>query len=215
MRTGWSKQEHVLVRQKGLREFELTARQRGRAVDRALVGAAADGDVEGVNDLLRAGANVDAAVAGDGSPLIAAARAGMLDIVQLLLDRGADPNMPVPGDGNAIIAAAREGRTAIVELLLQRGAYVDEVADGDENALMQASGAGRLEMVKLLVARGANVNVHVSVAGAIGVSRDPATGAVITTRDPSDSEWRSPLSMARRGGHKAVVEYLIGAGAQD
>jgi hypothetical protein len=29
----------------------------------------------------------------------------------------------------------------------------------------------------------------------------------------SSGEWRSPLSMAKRGGHQAVVEYLISRGA--
>jgi hypothetical protein len=30
-----------------------------------------------------------------------------------------------------------------------------------------------------------------------------------------ESEWRSPLSMARQGGHEAVVAFLISLGAQE
>ena len=89
--------DSLVVGVEGYKLFKVApkAAKRGRAVDRALVEAAGDGDVEGVNDLLAAGANVDAAIDGDGSPLIAAAREGQLAIVRLLLDRGADPNMTV------------------------------------------------------------------------------------------------------------------------
>jgi beta-lactamase regulating signal transducer with metallopeptidase domain len=211
-RGGWSTQEFLIERSGG-GEVLLTERRRGRAVDRALVEAAGDGDVQGVNDLLVANADVNAAIVGDGSPLIAAARAGRLEMVRLLLDRGADPKMPVPGDGNPIIGAAIEGRPAVVELLLQRGADINQVVDGDENALIQVSGRGQLDMVKLLVSRGANVNAQVWVAESLEVTLDESTGKVVQHRS-SDGEWRSPLSEARRGGHTAVIDYLIATGAQ-
>jgi beta-lactamase regulating signal transducer with metallopeptidase domain len=195
------------------KEGKFAERRQSRAVDRALVEAAADGDVQGVNDLIAANANVNAAVAGDGSPLIAAAKAGQLEMVRLLLDRGADPKMPVPGDGIPIIGAAIEGRPAVVELLLQRGADVNQVVDGDENALIQVSGRGQIDMVKLLVSHGANVNAQVWLADSVEVTLDRSTGKVVQHQS-SDGEWRSPLSEARRGGHTAVVDYLIAAGAQ-
>jgi bla regulator protein blaR1 len=171
-------------------------RARGSRLDRALVEAAEAGDVEDVTSLLASGANLNASVDGDGSPLIAAARHGHLSLVTMLLDRGADPNLAVPGDGNALIMAAREGHVAIVTLLLDRGANIDDVVDGDENALIQASGHGALDVVKLLVARGADVNARVQVQERFG------------------DEWRTPLSMAERGRHQAVVEFLKSAGAR-
>jgi ankyrin repeat protein len=173
-------------------------RPRVARMDRALVEAAGDGELEDVRDLLDNGGNVNAAVDGDGSPLIAAARDGHAEVVRLLLDRGADPNLGVPGDGNALIMAAREGHLSIVVLLLDRDAAIDQVVPGDENALIQASGAGELEVVKLLIARGADVNARVSVA-------DPYSRR--------NGEWRTPLSMAERGNHRAVVEFLKSAGA--
>lgn len=166
--------------------------------ERALVAAAEDGDVEELRWLLEAGANVDAAVYGDGSPLIIAAREGHLAAVTLLLDHGADPNMGVEGDGSPLIMAAREGHLQIVELLLARGAAIDQVVPGDENALIQASGAGELDVVKLLVGRGADVNARVWV--------DPAF-------ERPNGEWRTPLSQARRAGHRAVESFLRSAGA--
>jgi hypothetical protein len=175
-------------------------RSRVRGVDRALYEAAENGDLDEVVQLLQAGANVNAAIDGDGSPLIAAARTNRLSVLRLLLDRGADPNMPVEGDGSPLIAAASEGADAAVALLLDRGAQIDLVVPGDENALIQASGNGHLEIVKLLVARGANVNARAWAESA---------------RERPSGEWRTPLSMAREGRHTAVVAFLLSAGARE
>jgi beta-lactamase regulating signal transducer with metallopeptidase domain len=169
-------------------------------LDRALYESAEEGDVDAIAKLLDAGADVNAAIGGDGSPLIGAARQGRLDAVRLLLDRGADPNGAVRGDGNPLIMAASEGHSDVVELLLDRGASIDQILPGDENALIQASGHGQLPVVKLLVARGADVNARAWAA------RSP---------DGEEGEWRTPLSMARAGKHEAVVAFLLSAGARD
>jgi ankyrin repeat protein len=174
--------------------------RRGPRADRQLLRAASRGEVEQIAALLNAGANVNATFDGDGSPLIVAAREGHLAAVGLLLDRGADPNLAVPGDGNPIIMAAREGRLDVVTLLLSRGAHVDQMVEGDENALIQASGSGHLDVVKLLVTRGADVNARAWAEG---------------SSDGRDGEWRTPLSMARKGRHAAVVAFLQSAGARD
>ena len=172
--------------------------RRDRALDRALFEAADRGDIADMTDLLNSGASANASLPGDGSPLIAAGRRGRLDAVVLLLDHGADPNMSVPGDGSPLIAAAREGRTDVVRLLLDRGADVELVVPGDENPLIQASGSGRIDVARLLVSRGANVNTRV------WVDRRFQSAA---------GEWRSPLSMARRGRNEAMVQYLLSQGA--
>jgi beta-lactamase regulating signal transducer with metallopeptidase domain len=174
--------------------------RRPRGLDRALYEAAESGDIAEIDQLLQAGADVNAAIDGDGSPLIAAARRRRLEVVRHLLDRGADANMPVPGDGSPIIAAAKEGATAVVALLLDRGAEIDRMVPEDENALIQASERGRLEVVRLLIARGADVNARAWAEGA---------------RERPGGEWRTPLSMARRGGHADVVSALVAAGARE
>jgi bla regulator protein blaR1 len=171
------------------------------ALDEALLKAAKKGKLAEITALLDAGADVNAALDGDGSPLIVAAGAGEIKAVMLLLGRGADPNMGVEGDGNPIIAAAGEGHEDVVKLLLDRGANIDMVVAGDENALIQASGSGHLNVVKLLVSRGANFNARVWVDLNYGGQR---TG-----------EWRTPLSEARKGRQTAVIEFLISAGARD
>jgi ankyrin repeat protein len=206
--------------------------RRATALDRALYEAAEAGDLQDIDELLKNGASVNAVLRGDGTPLLGAARKGRLEavtlllgrgadpnlpapgdgtplivaaaaghanIVSLLLDRGADPNLGVPGDGNPLIMAAGEGRAEMVSLLLERGARMEEVVPGDENALCKASEQGQLNVVKLLVNRRANVNARIWVEHARG----------------QDGEWRSPLIMARRGGHQAVIDFLIASGARE
>jgi beta-lactamase regulating signal transducer with metallopeptidase domain len=167
------------------------------ALDAALYEAVGAGDVPGSRELLDAGADANARVLGDGSPLIAAARRGDLTLAQLLVEHGADANMGVPGDGNPLIAAAADGRAEMVAFLLDRGAEIDRVVEGDENPLITASGEGHLDVVRLLIARGADVNAR-----------------VLADTYPSGQEWRTPLSMARRGRHDAVVAALVAAGAR-
>jgi beta-lactamase regulating signal transducer with metallopeptidase domain len=177
-----------------------TRQHRSTLLDQDLFEAAESGDTSDINRLLDAGANVNCAMEGDGSPLIAAARAGHLAAVRLLLDRGADPNLAVSGDGTPLIMAAREGYADIVALLLDRGASIDKIVPDDENALIQASGEGHIQVVKLLVSRGADVNARAWVDWAVGQPK---------------GEWRTPLSMARKGKHTAVVTFLLSAGARD
>jgi hypothetical protein len=175
-----------------------------RALDARLFEAAEEGNVDDISSLTAAGANVDAVIYGDGSPLIAAARNGRVEAVRLLLDRGADPDLPVRGDGSPLIMAAREGHADIVGLLLDRGARIDQAVPDDENALIQASARGHLPVVQLLVARGADVNARIWVAETYGRSGRRPQG-----------EWRTPLGMARSRGRGAVAAFLESAGARE
>lgn len=164
-----------------------------------LIIAARRGHKEAVALLLASGADPNLASTGDGNPIIVAAQKGHIEVVQLLLDNRADPNIGVPGDGNALIAAAGAGNLEIAQLLLARGARIEDVVEGDENPLIHASEFGQISMVQFLIGRGANVNARVWVP---------------PTDSRSAGEWRSPLSMARRGGHDALVTLLLNAGAR-
>jgi beta-lactamase regulating signal transducer with metallopeptidase domain len=165
----------------------------GSPLAEAIVSAAAKGDIETIDQLLRAGADIDANLPGDGTPLLNASCRGQRAAVRFLLDRGADVNAASPGDGNALIAAATHDQAEIVGLLLDRGARIDEVVPGDENALIGASASGSVNAAELLIHRGANVNARVWV----------------------DGELRTPLNMARRHGHDDVEKLLLDAGARE
>lgn len=100
------------------------------------------------------------------------------------------------------------------------------------NALICASVKGRLEVVKLLVARGADVNAQVwasrtiqfvnaegkTVTGKVsrGEFKRKKDGTVYIVEDtPENGEWRTALIMAKRGGHKDVVDFLLASGARE
>lgn len=162
-----------------------------------MIAASRGGHRDIVKMLIDAGAKIDQGVAGDGNALIRAAGKGDINTVFTLLSAGADPNAAVEGDGNALIMAARGGHTPLVSLLLEHGAEIDAVVPGDENALIRASGNGHLGTVQLLIDQGADVNRQVPVNSWRG-----------------GREIRSPLSMARQGGHDEVVELLVRNGAR-
>ena len=203
-----------------------------RSLDYDLYEAALRGDIDTIPELISSGANVNAAILGDGSPLIAAVRSGKPSVVALLLDRGANPDLAVPGDGNALIAASARGRLDIVEMLLERGANLNDGVGGDGSALIAAAGAGRNEVVALLLDRGADIelvvpgdeNALIQAAGAghLEITRTLVRrGANVNARVWADGsagtggEWRTPLGMARKGRHAAVVEFLVASGARE
>ncbi len=158
-----------------------------------LVKTAESGDLERMKKLLDDGFDVNMVADGDGTALIGAARRGQLKMVEFLLDQNADPNVAAPGDGSPLIAAAQAGETQIVRVLLDAGANRDEIVPGDENPLMQAAWHGRTEVVRLLLDEGADANV----------------------RTWEENDLRTPLRLARRGGHEDVVNMLIAAGAKE
>ena len=172
--------------------------RRVRALDQELYEAALAGDLAGVREMVEAGANANAVIAGDGSPLIAAARSGDLRIAQYLLDHGADAIQPVPGDGSPLIVAAQAGRGDQVVLLVNRGADVNLAVPGDENPLMGAAEGGHLDIVKFLIERGADIHTR-----------------IYNERYDGGSEWRTALSQARKNRHTPVVQYLESLGARE
>ena len=96
--------------------------------------------------------------------------------------------------------------------------------------MIRASEKGHLEVVKLLVARGADVNAQVWASRTsqfVSAEGKTVTGKVsrgefrkkdgkmqIVDDTPEKGEWRTPLSMAERGEHKDVVDFLLASGAR-
>lgn len=203
----------------------------GERLDVALMEAAAKGSLPRLQRLLDQGANSDAVIHGDGSPLIAAARHGRLEAMELLLARGANVDRGVVGDGSPLIVAAQGGHLEAVRLLLDRGADIDLGVPGDGNALIMAAGHGRLETVRFLLDRGAGIEkvvpgdenalIHASENGQAEVVRLLLDrGADVNARvwashgSKGEGEWRTALRMARRNHHDEVVRVLLAAGAR-
>jgi ankyrin repeat protein len=161
---------------------------RGEAVDqldRSLREAAAAGDAERVEALLKTGADPNAldadgitplmvSVVGDiervrgiavkgigeswhkGLPKIIKAMKGDPASAKALLKGGAAVNAATPRGITALDLAALGGNPALVTLLLDHGADANQRAKRGETALMVASVAGQNPIVKLLLGRGAD-----------------------------------------------------------
>ena len=100
-------------------------------VQRRLVKAAHEGELDEMRAALSDGANADGSIYDFYySPLYTAAEAGQSEAARLLLDNEADVNQGDFINGTPLIVAAGNGHKEVVKILLQRGADVCVKADG-------------------------------------------------------------------------------------
>ncbi|MDE3156882.1 MAG: ankyrin repeat domain-containing protein [Acidobacteriota bacterium] len=131
----------------------------------ALHWAALNGDVDLVQMLVYAGANLDATTRlGGYTPLHLAARDGRAAVVEALLKAGASTKTATTSGTTALMLAAGSGSVPAVTALLDHGAEVNarETAKG-ETALMFAAANGRVDAVKVLLQHGADTKIATRV----------------------------------------------------
>jgi hypothetical protein len=191
------------------------------SLDRQLVGAAGRGDVVALRQLIKDGAQVNAADEWGNTALLLAAREGDLETARTLLRAGAE----VDGRGGAFTPlgqAALRGHTHMVRLLLRSGARVDATAQNEHTPLMTAVKLNHPEVVGLLLKAGASTQVKDRTgAGLLLVTINddlPQVMAVLLGHgvDPNqaDADGLSPLYWARQLQREALAIQLVNAGAQ-
>jgi ankyrin repeat protein len=118
-------------------------------------------DVDSVDVLLRAGANVKAATRYGVTPLYLACVNGNAAVIEKLLAAGADPNTALPEGETALMTAARTGGVPAIKALLAHGATVN-VKEGwkGQTALMWAAAENNAEAAKVLIDAGADVKAR-------------------------------------------------------
>jgi ankyrin repeat protein len=120
-----------------------------------LMTAAHAGELERVNSLIAAGADVNARDESGWSPLMKACynaelKRGFAGVVQALIAAGADIEAPIGYGVRPLMLAAGYGETAVVEVLLQAGADVLAKNEGGYTALMMVKQKHYVDMVNLL-----------------------------------------------------------------
>ena len=87
-----------------------------------LIVAAGRGDVKVMNDMIKAGANVNISDDVFGNPIATAASSAHYEAVKLLIYNGADVNVPDHWGMTPLMSAAQGGNPEVVRLLLTKGA---------------------------------------------------------------------------------------------
>ena len=153
-----------------------------------LCAAAAAGQSECCEGLLRREATVTASNLQGVSPLEVAAREGHWSICELMLKEGASLEHQDALGQTPLMVASREGHLGVVELLVSRGAKLEQGDKEGLTALSLASGHSRMEVAKFLLTHGAD----------------------ITT---ADKTGRTPLDLAAHSGDPDLVQLLLDQGA--
>jgi ankyrin repeat protein len=123
--------------------------------------AAAGGDIEGVELLLKKNANPQAASSSGSTALFDAAANRNLDVFRLLLDKGADASHRTKLKQSVLGVAAMYGSEEIVKMLLDRGASVNIQDERGYSPLMYAAYSENMPagVVRMLLAKGADTSV--------------------------------------------------------
>ena len=199
--------------------------QEPTVADRALLQAAATGEVELIGYALDQGADIETRDPRGNTPLLLAARAASAAGVETLVRRGADPGAASDDGWNALHTAAYFGFTDVAKVLVAGGTPVEarEPEYGNTPLLIAARRSSRGVAVVLLDA-GAEIEIRDLEDGntpLINAAFEPlslsllselvARGADVNAAAGRDG--RSPLMAAVARGNRGAVEILLAAGA--
>ena len=174
-------------------------------------------DLETVELLLRAGANVKTANRYGVTPLTLACTNGNAAIVKALLKAGADPNTVVTSGETVLMTAARTGNVESVNALISAGADIKAKENQKgQTALMWAAAEGHTEVVEALIKAGADIHARLSSGFTpllLGV-REGRMGVVraLLKAGADVNETIQPESVARKTGYVYARERVPRAG---
>eukprot|EP00057_Strongylocentrotus_purpuratus_P026850 XP_011681324.1 PREDICTED: ankyrin-1-like [Strongylocentrotus purpuratus] len=195
--------------------------------------AALEGHLEGVDDLIARGANVNKPSKGGLRPLHAAAQEGHAHIVDFLIMPGADVNVGCERGRTPLhTAAAKHDKGMIplhgaaipddlkvMEYLIHIGSYLRKEDAKDSTPLNAAVQNGHIEALEYLITEGAKKNIYdgmtpLYAAAELGnldvVKYFISKGAEVNEEDKRE---RIPLHGAATRGHIEVMDYLIQQGS--
>ncbi len=157
--------------------------------DASLVDLVRAGDRAGALELIRLGADVNAAQADGSTALHWAVHNVDEELTELLLSREADPAVKNRYGAAPLAEAVRIANANLVGMLLAAGADPEAMNEDGQTALMLAASTGVVDVAQLLLDAGANVNAI--------------------------EEWRGQTALiwAASNGHGPMAKLLIEHGA--
>jgi ankyrin repeat protein len=171
------------------------------------------GDRAAALEMIRAGADVNAAQGDGTTPLHWAVYKVDRELTAELLARGAKPDVINNYGSSPLAEAVKVGDIVLVEMLLDAGADFEAPNQDGQTALMLAARAGALDVARLLVGRGAAVNTRETWRGqtAIMWAADAsapdivdlllANGADVHVRALAN-EWEAQITSEPRGQYR-------------
>ena len=182
-----------------------------------LIGAASDGDLKAVQELLQSGVPVDVRDWDDLTALIPAASSGYLEICKLLVEKGIDINAKDKDGITALMEASIMGHASVVEFLLESGADVNEAATSEVTALWLAASEGRTDIISLLLAKDAEANIArvdgitAVMTACVGGHTDTIALLLENGVDPasSDKDGTTALMHAAENGNVEIMRLLV------
>ncbi|MEW6355260.1 MAG: ankyrin repeat domain-containing protein [Planctomycetota bacterium] len=180
-------------------------------LNKALLDAAVEYDVEAVNALLTRGAEINSKGDDGLTALDWIAFGADEDAVAFLVSKGADVNAGFP------LHMASRGRTSMIRVLLDRGADVKTTDGLGQTPLHYAASDGNDDVADLLIAAGADLN------GRDRTGRTPLHVAVMQQREGMvrlliqkgaevncvDDQGRTPLDLAVEKRKSADIADLL------
>ena len=184
--------------------------------------AVTEGKTKVVQELIKAGVNVNENDGYGYTPLRFAILNGKPEVAQVLIKAGADVNENNGWGYTPLLHAIYNGKLEVAQVLIEAGADVN-VKDKDGNTPLHfAAGGGRTEVVKALVQAGAkmeekNKNGNTPLHDAVWGGRTEVVKALIQAgakMEEKDNIGNTPLHSAIWGRHTEVVKALVQAGAK-
>lgn len=167
--------------------------------DEKLLYAVVHGELELAKSAIAAGANVEAKINDDYTPLQVSVMLGHSDVAEYLIDHGVEIVKTHWYTPSALVLAARYNRIELIDRLIDEVTKLSDIGAKEcERAVENAVIEGHLEVVELFVESGFRVDLGLYCEDSrpprkVSISRDPVPVLVI----------------AAKFGHLDLVKYLV------
>ena len=189
-----------------------------------IAAAMANRGLDRVAALVKAGADVNAALDQDGTTALwHAARGGNLAVVKALVGAGADVGAAKTTGSSVLWAASLDGHAPVVAYLLEQGADHERPNNDGASPLFAAAQGGGLDVVVLLLDRGANPEASLTNDGStplfVAGQKDHVDIIAAMAERGADvnavrfGDGATPICLAAQLGRPRAVAALLAAGA--
>jgi uncharacterized protein len=194
---------------------------------RAMLEAAARGEVDTLQRLIAAGAALESANAAGETPLLLAVKNNHLSAAVLLIDAGSNINAQAANRDSPWLLAGALGRTEMLRHMIPKGPDFSVRNRFGGNALIPACERAHVDAVKVLLTTKIDVNhindlgwtclLEIVILGDGGPRHVEVAKRVLAAgADPkiADKDGVSPLTHARRKGQTEIARLIEAAAAR-